>query len=93
MNRKEMLKATVLRFFQKKQKGILVTIDQINELFDSGIITEKSALRYCVKNELYEMIKGSDISQRSAIIDLEIKWNVSECYIKNLLYKSPDVKA
>lgn len=92
MNRNEMLRAAVLRLFQKKQKGVLITADQINQLFDSGVISEKTALRYCVKNEFYEMMKGSDISQRSAIIDLEVKWDVSDSYIKRLLYKCPDVK-
>ena len=93
MNRNQMLKATVLRLYQKKQKGVLMTTDQVNEIFDSGLLSEKSALRYCVKNEFYELMKGSDISQRSAMIDISIKWDVSEEYIKRLIYKTPEVKA
>lgn len=83
-----LIKSTTLKFLQSKQKGTLATPEQIEELFGCGVITEKSALRYCIKNEYYLLLKHSDISHRSAVIDLSIKWDVSKFFIENLIYKT-----
>lgn len=83
-----LIKKTTLEYLQSKQTGTLATAEQIEELFECGVITERSALRYCIKSEYFEMMKRSDISHRSAVIDLSIKWEVSKGTIENLVYKT-----
>ncbi len=90
--RSRLIRETVLILFQKKQSGKLITRDQLDELFNCGILSDKSALRYIVKSEYAQMIKSSDISLRSAVIDLTIKWDVSEWFVTNLIYKTPHIK-
>ncbi len=88
----KLIRETTLRLIQKKQSGKLMTMEQLNELWEGGVITDKSATRYCVKSEYWEMMKSSDISTRSAIIDLSIRWNICEASIKNIIYGTPATK-
>lgn len=82
----EEIKKEMLLILQSKQKGDKLSMSTLNELFECGLFSEKSALKFVVKNEYYKMMKRSDISGRSAIIDLSIKWNVTEYFIKDLIY-------
>ncbi len=86
MNEKQkLIRESMLSFLHQKQKGEKLTIDTLNELFDSGLFTDKSALKFVVKNEYFQLMK-KDISGRSAIIDLSIKWDVTEYFIRDLIY-------
>lgn len=86
-NRMTEIKEAMLFHLHQKQKGEKLTIHTLNELFECGVFTEKSALKYVVKSDYYHLMKHSDISGRSAIIDLSIKWNVSEYFVKDLIFK------
>ncbi len=85
----KLIRETILILFNKK--GIIAQ-SQIDELFECGVITDKSALRCIIKSEYWEMLKSSNISTRSAIIDLSIKWDVCETSIKNIIYSTPQIK-
>ena len=71
----------------KDQPNKQLTREQLDVLFENGIIKKGPAIAYCVKEEYWELKKGSDISTRSAIIDLSIRWNICESNIKNIIYK------
>lgn len=69
------------------------SVNDIIDLFQLGILTETNALRFVIKNEYWHLLKTTDISTRSAIIHLSVKWDVSESTIINIIYKSPKIKA
>lgn len=82
---------SVTCFVSKNKDGI--STDLIKSLFELGVMTEKQALRYVIKNEYWSLRKNSDISTRSAIIHLSVKWDISETSIENIIYKFPKIKA
>ncbi len=89
------IREAMLLFLQQKQSGEKMSMAQLNELFDCGVISDKSALRYIVKMEYYQMMKGSHVSMisgREAICDLSIKWDISDRTIQNIIYKFNDKK-
>lgn len=69
------------------------SVNDIIDLLKLGILTETHALRFVIKNEYWDLLKNTDISTRSAIIHLSVKWDVSESTIINIIYKSPKIKA
>jgi len=88
------IKEALLPLFHRHQAdNAKMTAGQLNDLFECGIINESGALRFIIKNEYWEMMKLSDISTRCAIMDLSIKWEVSETTIKNIIYKTPVIKS
>ena len=62
------------------------TMSMLQKLFDEGVITEKLALQFVIKNQYFHLMKHTDISGRSAIIDLSIEWCVTEYFVRNLIY-------
>ena len=66
-----------------------LTIETLNALFDCGAMQVHTVLPFVIKSDYFIMKKGSDISTRSAIIDLSIKWGACETKVKNIIYKTP----
>lgn len=83
------IRTTVQKFFLKDQPSKQLTREQLDMLFELEIIKKPAAIAYCVNQEYWELRKGSDISTRSCIIDLSIRWQMCESNIKNIIYKKP----
>ena len=78
----------LFKFLNKKKEDPIFTKEHIEKLLECGLLTEKPSLRYIIKSEYFELIRGSDMTGNDAIMDLSIRWNVSSCFITNLLYRN-----
>lgn len=87
MSEKQIQIANCISDYTRKSAGDII------DLLKLGILNESHALKFVIKNEYWHLLKTSDISTRSAIIHLSIKWDVSESTIINIIYKSPKIKA
>lgn len=74
----------------KHLEGISAEI--IDKLLSIGAMKESTAIKFIAKAEYWEMLKKSDISCRDAVIQISIKWKISESTVHNVLYKSPQIK-
>lgn len=72
--------------FNRDTKTEKISRSTFDGLIALGVFTKKGLLQYVVITTYYDMRKHSDISVRSAIIDLSIEWNVTDHFIKNLIY-------
>jgi len=90
MKHTDLVKSHLLMY--ANAKGEKITKSSIDALFECGAMQYNTALEYVVKSEYFAMKKGSDITTRSAIIDLSIKWAICETKVKTIIYKTPHLK-
>lgn len=63
----------------------------INFLFSSKIIEHKTILRALVKNKYFELLKAGS-SARSATLDCAIEFNVSQGYVRKMIYRHTNIR-
>lgn len=72
---------------KERFKGELTIDGLVDYLLQSGIISEKTALRYIIKDEYYKRLKEQNASCFDIKLDLAIEYNVSKSTVDNIIYK------
>lgn len=88
MNINEELSAMIRRRYRGEQtvEGV------IDYLVSSGILDKNRALKALVKDDFYHRIKTKQQSIRSATLDVAIRWDRSETFVKNCIYVYRNIK-
>lgn len=80
------IRTTAFELFNRDTKGEKISRAVFDSMFELGILSEKPVLQFIVVTQYHYLMKHSDISGRSAIIDISDEWKVSEYFLRNLIY-------
>jgi hypothetical protein len=61
-------------------------------MFESGLIEEKRALRWIIKNEYFERVKDHSKNFTEHKLDMSIEYDVSVSFVNKVLYYYEDIK-
>jgi hypothetical protein len=64
----------------------------IEYLHESGVLDERTMLRYVIRDEYYKRLKVGDRTCFEIKIDLAIEYGVSDTTVKNIIYNYTDIK-